>query len=152
MIENIIKSLQESIGEDLIGKVGLTKNQADKVISESTNIAQNELKNQAASGAIDAIKNLFSPQSNTKAADSIQNNLVSNLVNSYTKKLGLSKSQSDMIVDMILPKILSFFGGSQSSSGKVSSSPLENILEMVGGDSKSKSNPLGKLIGGFFKK
>lgn len=153
MIENIIQGLQNSIGSDLVIKVGLSKEQAEKVIKESTNVAQNEFKNQAASGAIDAIKNLLSPESNSKEADSIQNVLVSNLVATYTKKLGLTKSQSDMIVDLVLPKILSFFGNSPSASGKGSASPLESILDMVGGGStKGKSNPLAKLLGGFFKK
>lgn len=147
MLDTILKSLASETSDELVKKIGVPTEKLDDLFKVTGDVAQDEVKNQMTSGALDTVMNLFSKGENSSFADNLQNNLISNLVSNFITKLGLSESLSRQAANFIVPTLIGLITKENSKTPDNDPSPLESIFSMGGKD----AGGLGGIVKGLFK-
>jgi len=161
MLENIIKSLQSEIGDQVIQKTGISTSNLDSVFSIIGDVTKKEVTGQMMGGNLSTLTNLFSKDTKTSAANSLQNNIISGVVSNLISKLGLSKDIADMVAKLTVPSLVDMI--TNKSAG--SSGGGESVLTDIFGSVLAGNQPAGKkdtggsvadiaknILGGFLKK
>lgn len=129
MLDQILSTLQQQAGPELISKLGLNKDQAEGSVNAAASSITQVLGGADGFG-LDDVMNLFSADKNTAGADGILNNIGSVLQGKLTGEVGLDALKAGGVKDMLLPMITSLVG------------------KYIGGDNKNLQSLIGSLAGG----
>lgn len=129
MLDQILSTLKQQAGPELINKLGLNEQQANG----SVNAAASSITQVIGGGdgfGLDDVMNLFSDAKNTAGADGILNNIGSVLQGKLTGEVGLDAAKAGGVKDLLLPMITGLVG------------------KYVGGDNKNLQSLIGSFAGG----
>jgi hypothetical protein len=144
MLHQLLELVKANAGEAIIDNPEIPNEKNQEAIQIATNGISDFLKNQVSGGNIQNITSLFQ--------GGLSNNLIQNIstqvAGNLGSKLGLSPSQSNAIVQKLIPIVIEKFI-SKTNDPQDNSFDLQNIITSLGGSSGA-GNLLGKL-GGFFK-
>jgi hypothetical protein len=146
MLDTIIKSLASETSRDLVSKIGVPTEKLDDLFKVTSDVAQDEIKNQVSKGGLDTVMNLFSKGENSSFADGLQNNLVNSLVSNFISKLGLSKELSNKAATFIVPTLINMITKENEKTPSDDASPLASIFSLGGKD----DGGIGGMVKGLF--
>lgn len=129
MLDQILSTLQQQAGPELISKLGLNKEQAEGSVNAAASSITQVLGGADGFG-LDDVMNLFSSDKNTAGADGILNNIGSVLQGKLTGEVGLDALKAGGVKDMLLPMITSL------------------VSKYIGGDNKNLQSLIGSFAGG----
>ena len=129
---------KNSIGKQLGSKFQLNQQQADKALSLTKDSLQAGLLKEATSGNISGLMNLFNGKSPV-AGNPIVNNIASQLVGSFTSKLGLSPQIASTVANFVVPFLLSKISSQKPASGF----DQAKLTELLGG---AAGGQLGNIL------
>jgi len=149
MLDNILSILKSEVGSEILNKAGISSDKLDPLLKETGKVVSTEVKKEALSGGMDTLMNLFSKGANNGSANKLQDNIAGSLIKNYITKLGLSDSQANMVIQIVLPKIMSLITKTNETTPANDSSPLQSLFDFAGsGSSKAKDGGMaGKLTG-----
>ena len=141
MLDQLIQMAQQQLAPQL-QQIGVPSDKVDGVFNIAKDTVSDELKNQATSGGLDTIMNMF----NGNAAGSQSTSMISTLSNSFVaslaSKLGMDQSMATKISGLVIPFIISKFSSSETGTA---SSATDLVSQLGFGDISSS---LGNLLGG----
>lgn len=161
MLENIIKSLQSELGDQVVQKTGISTSNLDSVFSIIGDVTKKEVTGQMMSGNLSTLTNLFSKDKKTSAANSLQNNIIAGVITNLISKLGLSKDVADMIAKLTVPTLVDMITNKSAGSSGGGASVLTDIFgSFMGGSQTTEKKDAGgsvtdmakNILGGFLKK
>ncbi|MGB4204009.1 MAG: hypothetical protein WBJ84_00125 [Bacteroidales bacterium] len=161
MLENIIKSLQSELGDQVVQKTGISSSNLDSVFSIIGDVTKKEVTGQMMSGNLSTLTNLFSKDKKTSAANSLQNNIIAGVITNLISKLGLSKDVADMIAKLTVPTLVDMITNKSAGSSGGGASVLTDIFgSFMGGSQPAGKKDTGgsvadmakNILGGFLKK
>lgn len=138
MLDTIINAAKGELTKQLGSQFQLNPQQADKALSLTKDGMQAGLLKEVTSGNISGLVNLFNGKSPV-AGNPIVNGIVTQLVGSFTSKLGLNPQMASTVANFVVPFIVSKIS-SQKPSGGFDSAKLTQIL---GG---AAAGQLGNLV------
>jgi hypothetical protein len=148
MLQSIIEAVSGEVGDSLINKIGLNKEQATEAI-ESTGEATAEVaKNQLSLGNIGNLMNLFSSKPNNSAADGIQNQIAESISEKLDGKMGFSSEQIQSVIQTVLPVVMGFISKKNEETPDDDDSPLQDLFGSGAGD--FVKGAAGNILGKFF--
>jgi uncharacterized protein YidB (DUF937 family) len=148
MLEQLISSLKSEIGGQLGNQAQLSSGKLEGVFSVISNVVKNEVTGQMARGNLSHLMNLFSDKTNTDAANQIQSNIHSGVVDALVSKLGLSPEASSQVAQTAVPKLINIITKKNNTTPDNDPSPLHEIF---GGGGKGIIGEAENLLGGIFK-
>ncbi len=150
MLDSIISSVKDQVGQELIDKAGISKNQIDDIFKIAGESTQDVMANKLSPDMLAGVMNLFSKGANNNLANGIQNDLINNFISKLITKIGLPESTAKTIGAIAIPKIIEMITGENE---KTPPSDLSTLMNMFGGKSGSGSmgDALGDALGGLFK-
>lgn len=128
MLDELIGSLKDQVGDSLKEKIGLDQSQSDN----SINAAASSVGDLLGGDGLDMgdVLNLFSKNDNTSGADNLVGQLSENFMGKLTGEVGLASEQAGGVKDMLLPMLMNL------------------VSDKVGGDQNMLSGLVGGLLGG----
>lgn len=148
MLDQILKGLKDQVGNEVQQKTGVSSNMLDDILKITGDVATKEVSKEMLSGNLDSVMNLFSNKDNTSQANSLQNNIMNNMIGGFVEKLGLNPQTASMVTSIIIPALMNMVTNKNSETADTDASPLMDLFNTaVGGGSSKSNNPLGGLIG-----
>lgn len=140
MFDQIISSLKEKAGSELMNSLGLNEQQTNGSIHAAADSAKEVLSGGDGFG-MDDVMNLFSSAKNSSGADGIMNQIGSVLLSKLTGQVGLDSSKASGVSAMLLPMLTNMI--TEKSGG--SSDMLKGLLG-GGGIGNAAKGMLGNLF------
>ena len=141
-----IKQLIEQLSSQAVSKEdGISSNLTSKVAEETGQSIIMGLKDSVSKGNLGQLTELFGGSSSSLTSNPIVAGIISNLVSSLTKKLGIDSGVAKNFASDLIPKILGSFL-SKSKDGS-SGFQITDLISMAGGG--GNSDLLDKLGGGL---
>lgn len=178
MIENLINLIKEQVNSSVQQNAEIPNEKAGQIVQATSTSLVSGLQSAMQGGGIQDIMSLFSGSSTDKGNPVIQN-IVNQLINTLTSKVGLSENTANNFSNNLIPSILGtlfskikdpndnsfnmqdilsqFSGGggnlfnSLLDKDKDGDVDLNDITKMIGGSSNSGDNLLDKMKGLFGK-
>lgn len=145
MIDQLIGSLKDKVGGDLIGKIGLDPKQADGALKAAGDTVQDVVGGEGAD--LSSVLNLFSKDSNNSGANDLLGKLGSSYLGKLTGQVGLDGSKAASVKDMVIPVLTSLLsdkiGGNKEMLGSLLGGKTAGMLGGMAG----KLGGLGKMFG-----
>lgn len=145
MIDQLIGSLKDKVGGDLIGKLGLDPAQADSALKAAGDTVQDVVGGNGAD--LSSVLNLFSKESNNTGANDLLGKLGSNYLGKLTGQVGLDGAKAGSVKDLVIPLLTSMLsekiGGNKEMLGSLLGGKAGGML----GDVAGKLGGLGKMFG-----
>ena len=138
MLDTIISAAKGELTQQLGSKFQLNPQQADKALALTKDGLQAGLLKEATSGNISGLLNLFNGKSPV-AGNPIVSGIASQLVGSFTSKLGLNPQMASTVANFVVPFILSKISSQKPASGF----DQAKITEMLGG---AAAGQFGNLV------
>ena len=149
MIEELINGLKGQLSEKLQSEEGVSPTQVDGIMDVVKDVSKEKIGGELLSGNLGGIMNLFSDESNTQEADSLQTGLTSGIMEGLIGKLGFDKSKASSIVNTILPVLISFLTDKNKETPSGDASALSGLF---GDDGGGLGGMVKKGLGGLFGK
>lgn len=146
MLDQIINSLKEQVGGDLMQKVGLDQEQTNGAIETAGDSVKDVI---SGGGGLDlgTVLNLFSKEQNSSAANDLLGKLSSDYLGKLTGKLGLDAGKAASVKDLVIPALMSLLGNKVGGNKDMLSSLLGDAGKGLLGGLGDKLGGLGKLFG-----
>ncbi|HSY60317.1 MAG TPA: hypothetical protein VK796_00515 [Cytophaga sp.] len=141
MLDQLIQTAQQQLGPQL-QQIGVKPEQLGSIFNVAQDTVTDGLKNEATSGGLDSVMDLFNGNGGNLQSNSIVSSLSSNFVSSLASKLGMDQSMATKISGVVIPFIMQKFSGSETGSA---SSATDLISKLGFGDLTSS---LGNMLGG----
>lgn len=153
MIDAIVSQLKDQVAGELKTKANMSDAEVDKVVKATGKAADEEIGKSLSIGNISTLMNLFSSQSNSSSANSMQNSLQGTITQKIVEYVGVDQTKAQMITGIVLPQIMNLITNRNEQTPDDDSSPLMDMFSdaLGGGDSKG-GGLLGGLAGRFFGK
>ncbi len=139
MIDDIINTVKDQIGGDLMEKFGLDTGQKDKALDITKETISDTVSKEAMGGGLSGVLNLFSSNDNDDDGNSMLESIKDALSSQFSDKLGVDKDKSGGITSMIMDKVVALFGDKLGSNFEIG-----DLLGMLGG---AKSGGIGGMLG-----
>lgn len=139
MIDDIINTVKDQIGGDLMEKFGLDAGQKDKALDITKETISDTVSKEAMGGGLSGIMNLFSSNDNDDDGNSMLDSIKDALSSQFSDKLGVDTDKSGGITSMIMDKVVGMFGDKLGSNFEIG-----DLLGMIGG---GKSDGIGGMLG-----
>ncbi|WP_126969768.1 DUF937 domain-containing protein [Gynurincola endophyticus] len=178
MIENLINLIKEQVNSSVQQNAEIPNEKADQIVQATSTSLVGGLQSAMQGGGIQDIMGLFSGNGTDKGNPVIQN-IVNQLINTLTSKVGLSENTANNFSNNLIPSILGtlfsklkdpndnsfniqdilsqFSGGGGNllngllDKDKDGDVDLNDITKMIGGSSNGGDNLLDKMKGLFGK-
>jgi nucleoid DNA-binding protein len=144
MIDKLIQLSKNQLSDTLTKKENLSSSQVNDTFNLAKGSFLDTLKDQALSGNLSQIKDLFN--GNTSLGSSISSIASKKLAEQLTSKLNLSQDQARSIANTVVPVLINVF--SSKDTGTVNSS--EDLLKLFGINTGNILGGLGSKLGGLF--
>ncbi|MCB0790843.1 MAG: hypothetical protein H6595_11830 [Flavobacteriales bacterium] len=146
MLDQIINSLKEQVGGDLMQKVGLDQQQTNGAIETAGDSVKDVI---GGGGGLDlgTVLNLFSKEQNSSAANDLLGKLSSDYLGKLTGKLGLDAGKAASVKDLVIPALMSLLGNKVGGNKDMLGSLLGDAGKGLLGGLGDKLGGLGKLFG-----
>lgn len=147
MLDEILETLKNQAGPDLMNKIGLNEQQTQG----SINAAADSVKQVIGGGdgfGLDDMLNLFSEAKNNQNADGILNDIGKVFNNKLSGEVGLNAQQSGGVQSLILPMIMNLLGGKVGGNANKFQSLISSFM---GGQGGGIANAAGGMLKGLFK-
>lgn len=138
---SLISEHKDELSSLLGNKLKLNSDEIDTTLQSSGEVMQNVVSKTVESKGLDTLLNLFSSSENSTASSSLQKSIGNDLVKSLISK-GLGKGKSSLIVQLILPILISKISG-------LIGGDKNNLTQLLGSSGNSK---LGSIGGSLLKK
>jgi len=148
MIDSIINSLKDQVGDQLKNEANLDNSGMDTVMDVVKSVATEQVGKQLMGGGVDTLMNLFSDKDNKSEANDLQSSMTSGVMDGLTDKLGISSAQASSIANMVLPMLMKLITERNKDTPDDDASPLKDIF---GGGGGGLDDLAGKALGGLFK-
>jgi hypothetical protein len=153
MIDAILSQLKNQVAGELKSKANMSEEEVDKVVQATGKAADEEIGNSLSAGNLSTLMNLFSSQSNSSSANSLQNTLETTLTQKIVEYVGVDQSKAQMIAGIVLPQIMNLITNRNEQTPADDSSPLMDMFyDVIGGGKGNGGGLLGGLAGRFFGK
>jgi hypothetical protein len=139
MIDDIINTVKDQIGGDLMEKFGLDTGQKDKALDITKETISDTVSKEAMGGGLSGVLNLFSSNDNDDDGNSMLESIKDALSSQFSDKLGVDKDKSGGITSMIMDKVVALFGDKLGSNFEIG-----DLLGKLGG---AKSGGIGGMLG-----
>ena len=106
MLDSIINSVKDQVGEKLQSAIGLDANKAGESVKVAGESMFDTIKGSVTSGKLGAIKSLLGSGDNGADGNNILNSINSNVVSSLTQKIGLSADQASSAGKELVPTLI----------------------------------------------
>ena len=130
---------------DILEKVGLSEQDKAAVTNQAADAVKYRVNKENARGNTDTIKNLFSQNDNTEAANGMASKLEGDLAFNLKNKLGLDENVINQIKTVVMEK---FMGGTSNALAESGDKDGGSVLDMFGDN--DLVNRFKSKIGGFF--
>ncbi len=130
---------------DILEKVGLSEQDKAAVTNQAADAVKYRVNKENARGNTDTIKNLFSQNDNTEAANGMASKLEGDLAFNLKNKLGLDENVINQIKTVVMEK---FMGGTSNALAESGDKDGGSVLDMFGDN--DLVNSFKSKIGGFF--
>ncbi len=144
MIDQIISSLKDKVGGDLLSKIGLDQSQADGAIKAAGSSVQEVIGGGA---DLSSVLNLFSKDGNNAGGSDLLKTLGSNYLGKLTGQVGLDASKAGSVKDLVLPLLTNMLsekiGGNKDMLGSLLGGKAKDVV----GGLTGKLGGLGKMFG-----
>ena len=130
---------------DILEKVGLSEQDKAAVTNQAADAVKYRVNKENARGNTDTIKNLFSQNDNTEAANGMASKLEGDLSFNLKNKLGLDENVINQIKTVVMEK---FMGGTSNALAESGDKDGGSVLDMFGDN--DLVNSFKSKIGGFF--
>lgn len=145
MIDQLIGSLKDKVGGDLIGELGLDPAQADGALKAAGNSVEDVIGGTGAD--LSSVLNLFSKESNNSGANDLLGKLGSNYLGKLTGQVGLDGAKAGSVKDMVIPVLMNMLSEKIGGNKEMLSSLLGGKAGGMLGDMAGKLGGLGKMFG-----
>ena len=153
MLDLILNGLKDQVGGELQQKAGVQANMLEDILKITGNVATKEVSKEMLGGGLDTVMNLFSNQSNSPQAGSLQNNIMNGMVSNFVEKLGLDKKTATMATTVIIPVLMNMITQKNAETPDNDPSPLNDLFNPKGqGGNNPLTGLIGKTLGGLFGK
>lgn len=146
MLEQLLQGLQGQVGQEVQEKAGVDSDMMSQIMQIAGGVATKEVGKEMLGGGLDTVMNLFSNNSNSTGANSLQTNITTGVVSNLVEKLGLDQGKASMITSMVIPAIMNMVTQKNNETPETDSSPLSALF---GGD--KGAGGIAGMIGGFLK-
>jgi hypothetical protein len=147
MIDQLINLGKQQLGQTLKQNQNLNDQQVDQTFNIAQSSFLDGLKNQAMSGNISQLTNLFNGKESNSSF--LSSSIMSSMVPQLTSKLGVPQDKANSIANSVVPFLVNKFAsketGTVNNSGDLMS--MFNLGD-IGGD---MLGGLTDKLGGFFK-
>ncbi len=136
MIDQILNSLKDKVGGDLINKIGLNDGQANGAIEAAGNSLQDLVKSKG--GDLAGLASMLGQG----GGNDLLGQLGQDYLGKLTGQVGLDAAKAGSVKDLVLPALMSLLSGNKDL--------LSSLLGGKGGalgDIASKIGGIGKLFG-----
>ncbi|MFD1553927.1 hypothetical protein DNU06_14020 [Putridiphycobacter roseus] len=130
---------------DILEKVGLSEQDKAAVTNQAADAVKYRVNKENAKGNVDTIKNLFSQNENTEAANGMAGKLEGDLAFNLKNKLGLDEGIIDQIKSVVMAK---FMGGTSNAMAEGGDKEGGSVLDMFG--DSDLVNTFKNKLGGLF--
>lgn len=141
MIDQLISSLKDKVGGDLLNKFGLDQTQTDGALKAAGNSVQ-----EVAGGGADlsSVLNLFSKDGNSTGGNDLLSKLGSNYLEKLTGQVGLNATKASSVKDLVIPLLTKML--SEKIGGN-----KDMLSSLLGGGAKGAVEGLTGKLGGLGK-
>lgn len=145
MIDQLISSLKDKVGDDLLNKVGLDQSQADGALKAAGSSVQ-----EVVGGGTDlsSVLNLFSKEGNSTGGNDLLGKLGSNYLGKLTGQLGLDAGKAASVKDLVIPLLTNMLSEKIGGNKDMLGSLLGGKGKDIAGGLSGKLGGLGKMFGG----
>ncbi|GAL84756.1 hypothetical protein Fleli_2897 [Sporocytophaga myxococcoides] len=144
MLDQIIQLGKNHLSDTLMNKEKLTSKQVNDTFDLAKGSFFDTLKDQALSGNLSQIKDLFN--GNSSAGGSLSTLASNKLAEQLSSRLNMSQTQARSIANIVIPALISKF--SSKETGTANSS--EDLLKLFGINAGNMLGGLSSKLGGFF--
>ena len=162
MLDSIINSVKDQVGEKLQSAIGLDANKAGESVKVAGESMFDTIKGSVTSGKLGAIKSLLGSGDNGADGNNILNSINSNVVSSLTQKIGLSADRASSAGRELVPTLINALKDKVTGGdGNLNLSSLTSLLgvgDLVGnvagkvGDVAGKTGGILGMAKGLFGK
>lgn len=144
MIDQLINMGKQQLGASLKQNQNLNDQQVDQTFDIAKSTFTDGLKNQAMSGNISQLTNLFNGKESNSSF--LTNDITKKFVAQLAPKLGISPDKAGSIANMVIPFLVSKFASKETGTADNDG----GLMGMLGMDSGNMLGGLGKKLGGLF--
>lgn len=144
MFDNLLNLVKEHAGDAIINNPAIPNEKNDDAISHSTTSMMNTLKQQAASGKLDGIMDMFKQSGGASAGNPVMSAMNNNMVSDLMGKFGIDKNQAGQIASTIIPQVMNKVV-SKTNDPNDSSFTMDGIMSSIGG-----VDGLGNMVKNIF--
>ena len=142
-MDQIINTLKDKVGGDLMNKLGLNKEQADGSVHAAADSVQETVQG----GDLSSLTSLFSKGPNDAGANAAEGKIEQNFMSKLTGQLGLDAGKAASVKAMVMPVLMNLLqdkiGGDKGMLGSLMGGKAGDML----GGAKEKLGGLGKMFG-----
>ncbi|MGD0340894.1 MAG: DUF937 domain-containing protein [Bacteroidales bacterium] len=146
MLENLLGTLKSEVGGQILNQAQLPQTHLDGVFKVLGDVAKKEVTGHILGGGLENVMNLFSNQTNNAAANQIQSNLHSGVIDGLVSKLGISPDMAKNVAATAVPALINMITQKNSATPDNDPSPLHEIF------GTAQKTGLGGLLGKLFNK
>ncbi|MDR0505427.1 MAG: DUF937 domain-containing protein [Dysgonamonadaceae bacterium] len=147
MINNLVNLVQQLSGKAIINNPEIPNEQNNTVIQSATEGIFKGLQNQAMSGGLGQILNMFNSSGNNSISDTLSRNVQSAVVSSLMEKSGIKSGIAKGIASQLVPLVLSALS-KHATDPKNSNFNISDILSSLTGG-QTKGMDIGSLLDKF---
>lgn len=141
-MQQIIHTLKEKVGGDLISRIGLDKTQADGAIHAAGSSVEEVVTKHSAEPS--ALLEMFTSGDGVSGAENLLSQLDGNYMSKLTGQLGLDSGKASQVKDLVLPVLMGLL---QSKGSGMLASLTGGKAEGLTGGLADKIGGLGKMFG-----
>ncbi len=148
MIEQLLSGLKDEALGAINDHQDIPNSKLDSILDVIGSVTKNEVAKETSNSGLGNIMNLFSDDDNNEGANSLQGNIMENVISGLTKKSGLGEGAAKMAASVILPMLLKKITQKNNSTPADDSSPIMDIFGALtgGGSGGGIMGTLGKLL------
>ena len=128
MLENLLGTLKSEVGDQILNQTQLQQGHLDGIFNILGDVAKKEVTGHILGGGLSNVMNLFSNQQNNNAANQIQSNIHSGVIDGLVSKLGLSPDVSKNVAAVAVPALINMITKKNSATPDDDPSPLHDIF------------------------
>lgn len=148
MIEQLLAGLKNEALGAINDNQEIPNSKLDSILDVIGSVTKNEVAKETSNSGLGNIMNLFSDDDNNDGANSLQGNIMENVISGLTKKSGLGEGAAKMAASVILPMLLKKITQHNNTTAPDDSSPIMDIFgSLISGNSGGGiMGTLGKLL------
>lgn len=146
MFDNLLNLVKENAGDAIIKNPAIPNEHNDAAIETTSNSIMNTLKQQAASGNMNQLLEMFKG-GNANASNPVVNSVSQNVSTDLMGKFGIGKDAASGIAAQLIPTVMNQFVN-KTNDPKDSSFDLGGIMNSIGGNG---GGGIGGMLSNFLK-